>query len=167
MQRPAGVDEPWAVLTDLPPTLQILSHYASRFCIEHLFRDNKSGEFDLEACRIRDRTASQRLYLVIAIATVYATLQGLDVQQQQQQRPSIDIHWDRGLSFLKIGLRWIRGAVYQGWQLLAHWRCSLHIHLLLLAVPAVKLKTASLPSSSTGFSASPQDETRVLSVSEA
>jgi len=38
----------------------------------------------------------------------------LDVQQQQQQRRRIDIHWDRGLSFLKIGLRWMRGAVYQG-----------------------------------------------------
>ncbi len=111
--RPAGVDDPWAVLTDLPPTLQILSHYASRFSIEHLFRDNKSGEFDLEACRIRDATELERLYLVIAIATVYATLQGLDVQQQQQRR-RIDIHWDRGLSFLKLGLRWIRGAVYQG-----------------------------------------------------
>jgi len=39
------------------------------------------------------------------------TLQGLDVQQQQQQRRRIDIHWDRGLSFLKIGLRWIRGCL--------------------------------------------------------
>ncbi len=123
--RPAGVDDPWVVLTDLPPTLQILSHYASRFSIEHLFHDNKSGEFDLEACRIRDATQLERLYLVIAIATVYATLQGLDVHQQQQRR-RIDIHLNRGLSFLKLGLRWIRGAVYQGWQLLAHWRLPAH-----------------------------------------
>lgn len=28
----------------------------------HLFRDNKSGEFDLEACRIRDATELERLY---------------------------------------------------------------------------------------------------------
>jgi len=89
--------------------------------LQPLFRDNKSGEFDLEACRIRDATELEQLYQGM-IATVYATLR-LDVQQQQQQRRRIDIHWDRGVFSKSV----CAGSVYQGWLLLTSWRC--HIHL--------------------------------------
>ena len=44
---PQGVKEPWAVITNEPPTLQTLWQYALRFRVEELFLDSKSGAFEL------------------------------------------------------------------------------------------------------------------------
>ncbi len=33
-------------------------------------------------------------------------------------RQQVDPHWRRGLSYLKLGLRWLQGVVHQGRQLL-------------------------------------------------
>lgn len=41
-----GAKEPWAVITDEPPTLQTLWQYALRFRVEELFLDSKSGAFE-------------------------------------------------------------------------------------------------------------------------
>ncbi|WP_293122733.1 transposase [Moorena sp. SIO4G3] len=38
-----GVKEPWAVITDEPPTLLSLWQYGLRFRVEELFLDSKSG----------------------------------------------------------------------------------------------------------------------------
>lgn len=43
---PQRVKEPWAVITDEPPTLQTLWQYALRFRVEELFIDSKSGAFE-------------------------------------------------------------------------------------------------------------------------
>jgi len=40
------VKEPWAVITDEPPTLQTLWQYALRFRVEELFLDSKSGRLN-------------------------------------------------------------------------------------------------------------------------
>ena len=50
---PQGVKEPWAVITDEPPTLQTLWQYALRFRVEELFLDSKSGAFELADSRQR------------------------------------------------------------------------------------------------------------------
>ncbi len=50
---PKGVKEPWAVITDEPPSLQTLWQYALRFRVEELFLDSKSGVFELEESRLR------------------------------------------------------------------------------------------------------------------
>ena len=79
-----GAKEPWAVITDENPTLQTLwqsrgairqpkavglpKAIALRFRIEELFLDSKSGTFQLEESKIRDRKALERLYLVVALA---------------------------------------------------------------------------------------------------
>lgn len=34
-------------------------------------------------------------------------------------RQQVDPHWRRGISYLKIGLRWLRGVVSKGRQLLS------------------------------------------------
>jgi hypothetical protein len=60
---PKGVKEPWAVITDEPPTLETLWQYALRFRVEELFLDSKSGAFELEDSRIRSPKALERLYL--------------------------------------------------------------------------------------------------------
>ena len=112
-----GVKEPWAVITDEPPTLDTLWQYALRFRVEELFLDSKSGVFELEASGIRSAQALERLYLVAAVAILYGTTQGMAVQLDGL-RAQVDPHWTRGISYLKIGLRWLRGVVNKGRPLL-------------------------------------------------
>lgn len=113
-----GTKESWTVITDEPPSLQTLWHYALRFRVEELFLDSKSGAFELEDSRIRSAQALERLYLVAAIALLYSTTQGMAVQCAGL-RQQVDTHWRRGLSYLKIGLRWLRGVLNKGRVLLS------------------------------------------------
>lgn len=114
----AGAKESWAVITDEPPSLQTLWQYALRFRVEELFLDSKSGAFELEDSRLRSVAALERLYLVAAIAILYATTQGMAVQIAGL-RQQVDPHWRRGISYLKIGLRWLNGVLHKGRQLLS------------------------------------------------
>lgn len=115
LAHPQGLDgdDFWAIITDCPPSLDILWCYGERFCCEELFLDSKSGAFELENSRLRDAQAITRLYLVVAIAVLFSTQQGLAVQVAGLRR-QVDPHWDRGLSFLKIGLQWLKGTVHKG-----------------------------------------------------
>jgi hypothetical protein len=115
---PQGVAEPWAVITDETPTLETLWQYGFRFRVEELFLDSKSGVFALVDSRLRSGEQLSRLYLVVAIAILYSTLMGITVQLSRLRR-QVYIHWQRGLSYLKIGLRWLRGAVHKGRELLS------------------------------------------------
>jgi len=108
-----GAQEPWAVVTDEEPTLQTLWQYALRFRIEELFLDSKSGIFQLEESKIRDRKALERLYLVVALALLFATAHGMAVQLKGL-RTQVDPHYRRGLSYLKIGIRWLKGVLHKG-----------------------------------------------------
>ena len=124
-----GAREPWAVITDEDPTLQTLwqsrgairqpkavglpKAIALRFRIEELFLDSKSGAFELEESKIRDRKALERLYLVVALAILFATVHGMTVQLKGL-RTQVDPHWKRGLSYLKIGIRWLKGVISKG-----------------------------------------------------
>ena len=112
-----GAKDSWAVITDESPSLQTLWQYALRFRVEELFLDSKSGAFELEDSRIRSAEALERLYLVAAFALLYSTTQGMAVQCQGL-RQQVDAHWRRGLSYLKIGLRWLKGVVNKGRTLL-------------------------------------------------
>ena len=108
-----GAKDSWAVITDEPPSLQILWQYALRFRVEELFLDSKSGAFELEDSRLCSPAALERLYLVAAIAIVYTTTQGMAVQIAGL-RQQVDPHWRRGISYLKIGLRWLQGVLHKG-----------------------------------------------------
>lgn len=112
-----GAKQSWAVVTDETPSLQALWQYALRFRVEELFLDSKSGAFELEDSRLRTEAALERLYLVAALALLYATVQGMAVQIAGL-RQQVDPHWRRGISYLKMGLRWIRGIVHKRRQLL-------------------------------------------------
>lgn len=112
-----GAKDSWAVVTDEPPTLQTLWQYALRFRVEELFLDSKSGAFELEESRLRSAAALERLYLVAAIALLYATTQGMAVQVAGF-RQQVDPHWRRGISYLKMGLRWLQGVFHKGRELL-------------------------------------------------
>ena len=114
----AGASESWAVITDEPPSLNTLWRYALRFRVEELFLDSKSGAFQLEDSRLRNAQSLERLYLVAAIALLYATTHGMAVQLAGLRR-QVDPHWRRGLSYLKIGLRYLQGVIHKGRALLA------------------------------------------------
>jgi hypothetical protein len=53
---------------------------------------------------------------VLAIATVYLTLQGTAVVAQGKRR-WVDPHWERGNSYLRIGWNWVKTALARGWPL--------------------------------------------------
>jgi hypothetical protein len=112
-----GAKDSWAVITDEVPSLQTLWNYSSRFCVEELFLDSKSGAFELEDSRLRHTEALKRLYLIAAVALLYATTTGMTVQITGL-RTTVDPHWRRGLSYLKIGLRYLRGVINKGRTLL-------------------------------------------------
>src|SRR4028119_1838348 len=74
------------------------------------------GNFRLERSMIRCAPALSRLCLVLAIATVYLTLQGTAVVAQGKRR-WVDPHWERGNSYLRIGWNWVKTALARGWSL--------------------------------------------------
>jgi hypothetical protein len=49
------------------PPLDLVWSYARQFCCEQLFRDQKSGIFQLESSGLRDPQRIDRLLLVVAI----------------------------------------------------------------------------------------------------
>ena len=53
-----------------------LELYAQRFCCEQLFRDQKSGVFQLKGSGLRELERIDRLLLVVAIAVLACSLQG-------------------------------------------------------------------------------------------
>ncbi|MCX5966869.1 MAG: transposase, partial [Cyanobacteria bacterium] len=91
------------MVSNLDPTLDLVWAYGQRFCCEQLFRDQKSGIFQLESSGLRDPARIDRLLLVVAIAVLVSSLQGFSVTLAGQRR-RVDPHWQRGLSFVRIGL---------------------------------------------------------------
>jgi hypothetical protein len=67
--------------------------------------------------KLRSSESIERLYLVAAVALLYATTQGMAVQLAGL-RQQVDPHWKRGISYLKIGLRWLNGVLHKGRKLL-------------------------------------------------
>lgn len=70
-----------------------------------------------EDFRLRCAQSLERLYLVAALALLYSTTQGMAVQVAGL-RQHVDPHWKRGLSYLNIGLKWLKGVINKGRQLL-------------------------------------------------
>jgi Transposase DDE domain len=113
-----GAKDSWAVITDEKPSIQTIRHYSMRFQLEELFLDSKSGVFQLEDSRVRSPEQLSRLYLIVAISLLFATLNGMAVQCAGLRR-QVDPHWKRGLSYLKIGIRYLHGVVHKGRSLLS------------------------------------------------
>ena len=111
--RPTDAPEQWQVVSDEPTSIETFAEYGERFQIEEGFLDDKSGLFDLEASKLRDAQHLERLILVICVATLLLVSAGLGVVEKGKRR-SIDPHWHRGLSYLKIGLRAVQHALSRG-----------------------------------------------------
>lgn len=77
-------DEAWYLLTNLPDVDSTIKIYTQRFGIEAMFRDCKTGGYNLEGSNASpDRLV--RLILLIAISLTSAWLQGQRTQLQRQQ----------------------------------------------------------------------------------
>ena len=109
---PSGlaIDEPWFLVSNLDPAVDLLWSYAQRFCCEQLFRDQKSGLFQLERSGLRDPARIDRLLLVVAIAVLVSSLQGYGFSLGGLRR-QVDPHWRRGMSFVRISLACLQQVV--------------------------------------------------------
>jgi hypothetical protein len=113
LARPEGVNELWAVVSDEPTGEQTFVEYGWRFQIEECFLDDKSGAFNLEDSGLRDAESLERLILVLGVSMLLLVSEGTQVVTSGL-RQIVDPHWARGLSYLKIGWRWVRRAVAVG-----------------------------------------------------
>jgi hypothetical protein len=100
----------WMIVSDEPTSHQTFAQYKLRFQVEENFLDLKSNGFQLEACRIRDIFALTQLLWVVSLTMLFLVLQGTAVVAQGQ-RQRVDPHWQRGMSYLKIGWNSIRFAI--------------------------------------------------------
>jgi hypothetical protein len=106
----------WLVVSSEPMTLQTLREYGFRFDIEENFLDDKSSGFEWEHSGLRCAPALSRLCLVMAVATLFLTLQGTAVVDAKRRR-WVYPHWFRGISYFKIGWNWVKTALTRGWNL--------------------------------------------------
>jgi len=60
----------------------------------------------------------ERLILILAIATLHLTSIGVAVVHAEQRR-FVDPHWERRLSYLKLGWRWQQQQKQRAWQAFA------------------------------------------------
>lgn len=64
-------DEPWFILTDLPPEASNACLYGMRAWIEHGFRVIKSGFWQWDRTRMEDPRRASRYWLVISVGTIW------------------------------------------------------------------------------------------------
>jgi len=76
--------EPWSLLTTLSNSQQVLAIYRARWGIETMFRDCKSGGYNLEATYV-NRPRLLSLILLIAMAYMLATCYGEALKQMGVQ----------------------------------------------------------------------------------
>jgi Transposase DDE domain len=85
-----GYREPWLVLTDLPPEAGAAVWYGLRTWIEQGFKVIKSGGWDWDKTRMEDPERVERLWLVLAVATLWVTALGsaeeVRLEQAEEQR---------------------------------------------------------------------------------
>lgn len=78
-------EEGWFILTNLDSLSTAITAYKKRFCIEEMFRDFKSGGYNLEGTNVSgDRLIA--LIILISIAYTSATLHGQKIKQMGVQK---------------------------------------------------------------------------------
>jgi hypothetical protein len=78
-------DEPWYLLTNLPDFPSAIAIYGQRYGIEAMFKDCKTGGYNLERCQASpDKLIA--LIILIALAMTAAWLQGKRTQLQGQEK---------------------------------------------------------------------------------
>lgn len=78
-----GQDEPWFLLTDLPPGQAEPLWYGMRAWVEHGYKLFKSAGWQWHHSRMTDPARAERLWLVIAVATRYVLAVGGEAEDGQ------------------------------------------------------------------------------------
>jgi hypothetical protein len=79
-----GYEEPWLLLSDLPPEAGNAVWYAFRGWIEQGFKIIKSGGWGWQNTRMEDPDRVERLWLVMAVATLWLVAVGVEDEVQEQ-----------------------------------------------------------------------------------
>jgi hypothetical protein len=82
----AGHAEPWLLLTDLPPEAGNAVWYGLRCWIEQGFKLIKGGGWDWQKTRMTDPGRVERLWLVLAVATLWVVALGAAAEVKEQQQ---------------------------------------------------------------------------------
>jgi hypothetical protein len=106
----------WFVVSDELVSLQTFREYGERFQIEEELLDEKSNGFQLDRSEIRSVQALSRLCLVLAVTTLFLTVQGQQVVATGKRR-WVDPHWQRGNSYFRIGWNWCKGCLHKDWSI--------------------------------------------------
>lgn len=77
--------EPWYILTNFGDLETAIIAYQKRFDIEEMFRDFKSGGYNLEGSKLAPQHLS-KLIIIIAIAYTSATIQGKKIKDKGIQK---------------------------------------------------------------------------------
>src|SRR4028119_22602 len=78
-------DEPWYLLTNLPDLKIAIGVYGKRYGIEAMFKDCKTGGYNLEGCQASSEKLIS-LIILIALAMTSAWLKGKRAQLQRQEK---------------------------------------------------------------------------------
>ncbi len=115
------------LLTNLPDLKTAIKIYSQRFGIEAMFKDCKTGGYNLEGSKASsDRLV--RLILLIALAMTSAWLQGQRTQCQRQQ-PYVCRSQEKGRKRIRHSDFWI-GLYGQNWIVAFH-ECQLWVEELI------------------------------------
>jgi Transposase DDE domain len=85
----AGHEEPWLLLTNLPPEAGNAIWYGLRTWIEQGFKIIKSGGWDWQKTRMEDPDRVERLWLVLAVATLWVVAVGAQDEAQERIRAAL------------------------------------------------------------------------------
>jgi hypothetical protein len=72
--------EPWLIVTDLPPAAADVAWYALRAWSECGFKDAKRGGWHWEQTKMRDPRRAERLWLALAVATLWVVSVGCQAE---------------------------------------------------------------------------------------
>ena len=112
-----GYKDPWLILTDLEPTSASALWYGLRPSTECVYRDVKSDGWDWHHTRLLDPQRAERLWLAIAVATLWMVMLGGEAENQSsppslEQLPArhvvfsqpLNLHPTRQISCFLLGL---------------------------------------------------------------
>jgi hypothetical protein len=98
--------DPWRIATDQPASISTFTDYALRMGIDLGFLDDKSAGFQLQDTDLLHAQRLDHLLLVTALCNLYLVSVGTLVVKTGQRR-LVDPHWNRRLSYMQLGWRWL------------------------------------------------------------
>jgi hypothetical protein len=120
-----GHAEPWFVLTDLPPDSCDAQWYALRGCCEQSFKCGKRGGWQWQQTQMRDPARAARLWLALAVATLWMLTIGSDLEvgptDDCSELPDLSSilgirarHRPRPIRLFRLGWLWLLVQLIQG-----------------------------------------------------